>query len=272
MDISIPMQTRMKEDSSMIDLSLDYHAHILPGCDHGSSSVDMSLKQINMAKEAGVQTICATPHFYPHKESVSSFIERRRQTADILWAQIPTNAPRVLLGAEVLICDGMERLKAIHELCLEGTNELLLEMPFYRWPAPIWDTLYRLNDLRDIQIVIAHADRYPPEDIHQLISEGIPLQLNAECLRKHLHRKCYLEWIQKGYVSYLGSDIHEFGLKGAKTLVAACMHPVSNGMEVWTNTPKVLESRRKTLQLLLSNHDSPARRTRPAPGPGRRGR
>ena len=26
-----------------------------------------------------------------------------------------------------------------------------------------------------------------------------------------LHRKRYLEWIQKGYVSYLGSDIHEFG-------------------------------------------------------------
>lgn len=195
----------------MIDLSLDYHAHILPGCDHGSSSVDMSLKQMDMAKEAGIQTICATPHFYPHKESVSSFIERRRQTADNLWAQIPADAPRVLLGAEVLICDGMERLNGLRELCLEGTNELLLEMPFYRWPAPIWDTLYRLNDLRDIQIVIAHADRYPPEDIHPLISEGIPLQLNAECLRKHLHRKRYLEWIQKGYVSYLGSDIHEFG-------------------------------------------------------------
>lgn len=211
MDISIPMQTRMKEDSSMIDLSLDYHAHILPGCDHGSSSVDMSLKQMDMAKEAGIQTICATPHFYPHKESVSSFIERRRQTADNLWAQIPADAPRVLLGAEVLICDGMERLNGLRELCLEGTNELLLEMPFYRWPAPIWDTLYRLNDLRDIQIVIAHADRYPPEDIHPLISEGIPLQLNAECLRKHLHRKRYLEWIQKDYVSYLGSDIHEFG-------------------------------------------------------------
>lgn len=156
-------------------------------------------------------SICATPHFYPHKESVSSFIERRGQTADNLWAQIPADAPRVLLGAEVLICDGMERLNGLRELCLEGTNELLLEMPFYRWPAPIWDTLYRLNDLRDIQIVIAHADRYPPEDIHPLISEGIPLQLNAECLRKHLHRKRYLEWIQKGYVSYLGSDIHEFG-------------------------------------------------------------
>ncbi len=211
MDISIPMQTRMKEDSSMIDLSLDYHAHILPGCDHGSSSVDMSLKQINMAKEAGVQTICATPHFYPHKESVSSFIERRRQTADNLLSQAPEDAPHILLGAEVLICDGMERLGGLDELCLEGTNELLLEMPFYRWTDQVWDTLYCLNDLREIQIVIAHADRYPPENIRQLISEGIPLQLNVECLCKPLHRKRYLEWIKNGCVYYLGSDIHEYG-------------------------------------------------------------
>ena len=211
MDTNIPMQNHMKANSSMIDLSLDYHAHILPGCDHGSNSVEMSLKQINMAKVAGIQTVCATPHFYPHKESIASFIERRRQTAASLLEQSPEDAPRILLGAEVLICDGMERLNGLRELCLEGTNELLLEMPFYHWPDTIWDTLYRLNDLRGIQIVIAHADRYPPEDIHQLISEGIPLQLNVECLRKHLHRKRYLEWIRRGYVSYLGSDIHEFG-------------------------------------------------------------
>lgn len=44
-------------------------------------------------------------------------------------------------------------------------------------------------------------------------------------------------------------------VKGAKTLVASCVYPINEGMEVWTNTPKVLESRRKTLQLLLSNHD-----------------
>ena len=44
-------------------------------------------------------------------------------------------------------------------------------------------------------------------------------------------------------------------VKGARTLVAACVHPISEGMEIWTNTPKVLESRRRTLQLILSNHD-----------------
>ncbi|MBB5263178.1 NADP-reducing hydrogenase subunit HndD [Catenibacillus scindens] len=43
-------------------------------------------------------------------------------------------------------------------------------------------------------------------------------------------------------------------VKGAKSLVAACVYPVSDGMEVWTNTQKVLDSRRKTLQLILSTH------------------
>ena len=44
-------------------------------------------------------------------------------------------------------------------------------------------------------------------------------------------------------------------VKGARSLVASCVYPISEGMEVRTNSPKVLESRKKTLQLLLSNHD-----------------
>lgn len=44
-------------------------------------------------------------------------------------------------------------------------------------------------------------------------------------------------------------------IKGARTLMASCVYPINEGMEVWTNTPVVLESRRKTLQLLLSNHE-----------------
>lgn len=58
-------------------------------------------------------------------------------------------------------------------------------------------------------------------------------------------------------------DINEIGacricvveVKGARSLVASCVYPVYEGMEVWTNTPKVLDSRKKTLQLILSNHD-----------------
>ena len=44
-------------------------------------------------------------------------------------------------------------------------------------------------------------------------------------------------------------------VKGARNLVAACVHPISEGMEVLTNTPKLIKSRKRTLQLLLSDHD-----------------
>lgn len=44
-------------------------------------------------------------------------------------------------------------------------------------------------------------------------------------------------------------------VKGARNLVAACVHPINEGMEVLTNTPELIESRRRTLKLILSNHD-----------------
>ena len=43
-------------------------------------------------------------------------------------------------------------------------------------------------------------------------------------------------------------------VKGARSLVAACVFPVNEGMEIFTNTPKVIEARRMTLKLILSTH------------------
>ncbi|MCC8081354.1 MAG: (2Fe-2S)-binding protein, partial [Lachnospiraceae bacterium] len=44
-------------------------------------------------------------------------------------------------------------------------------------------------------------------------------------------------------------------VKGARSLVTACVYPINEGMEAWTNTPKIISSRRKTLRLLLSAYD-----------------
>ena len=49
--------------------SIDFHAHILPGVDHGSNSVEISDFQLKLAAESMIDTVIATSHFYPHKES-----------------------------------------------------------------------------------------------------------------------------------------------------------------------------------------------------------
>lgn len=44
-------------------------------------------------------------------------------------------------------------------------------------------------------------------------------------------------------------------VKKARSLVAACVYPVFEGMEVFTNTERVRKSRKMTLELMLSTHD-----------------
>ncbi len=44
-------------------------------------------------------------------------------------------------------------------------------------------------------------------------------------------------------------------VKGARSLVAACVYPVYEGMEVTTNSKRVLDARKTTVELLLSDHD-----------------
>ena len=67
----------------------------------------------------------------------------------------------------------------------------------------------------------------------------------------HIPTLCYLK------------DINEIGacrmclveIKGARALQAACVYPVSEGLEIYTNTPKVRKARKATLELILSNHE-----------------
>lgn len=83
------------------------------------------------------------------------------------------------------------------------------------------------------------------------VPKGVTILEAAQSVGIEIPTLCYLK------------DVNEIGacrmclveVKGARGLVTACMHPVNEGMEVFTNTPKVLESRKLTLELILSNHD-----------------
>ncbi len=87
-------------------------------------------------------------------------------------------------------------------------------------------------------------------DIPVTVPEGTKVIEAARSAGFNVPSLCYLK------------DINEIGacricvveIKGARALVASCAHPVSEGMEVLTNSVKVQDSRRLTLELILSNH------------------
>ena len=60
-------------------MNIDFHAHVLPGADHGSANLDTSLKQLALAKQAGIDHVIATPHFYPRHDAPERFLKRRAE-------------------------------------------------------------------------------------------------------------------------------------------------------------------------------------------------
>ena len=186
---------------------VDFHSHILPYADHGSSSIDVSLAQLSLAAEHGVKRIILTPHYYPHRENPESFIARREKCYNKLLANLNEDLPDVRLGAEVLICDNIEEMPHLDDLCVRGTRILLLELPFTDFSDSYSDSVkYLIADGYDV--VLAHADRYDPSNIDRLVAFGAKIQLNADSLSSLLVKKHIKRWINDGCVYAIGSDIH----------------------------------------------------------------
>ena len=191
---------------------IDWHSHVLPALDDGSRSVDESLALLKMLSEQGVDTVIATPHFYADRESLSSFLERREGSYKILRDALAEGMPRILLGAEVSYYSGISRLEGLSRLCIEGTDILLLEMPFLKWTESIVREVELMLTSTSYTVVLAHIERYfdmrNGEAIERLLSRGAVMQSNAGFFCRRGSRRLALKLLRSGTVSLIGSDTH----------------------------------------------------------------
>lgn len=197
---------------------IDFHSHILPGIDDGSRSVAMSLGMIEELGRQGVDTICATSHFYVTQRTPEHFLERRQEAYALLETVLPDNAPRILLGAEVLYFPGISRLESLGDLCLEGTDVLLLEMPFSEWQEYWVREVCDLALSGEFTILLAHIERYyarqPRRVWDQLLELDVLMQANADyflqqdSIFRFRNGSKALKLMREGRIHLLGTDTH----------------------------------------------------------------
>jgi len=185
----------------------DFHAHILPGADHGSSSTKTSLMQLKLAANAGIKRIIATPHFYPNSHTVKDFLAVREASYLRLKSRADADMPQIRVAAEVLLCKNIIKLEGLSELCIYGTNTILIELPYHSLDD---DYVKSVKDLVDngYDVILAHVDKYEKDDIERFIPLGVRFQINAYSLARLFPKKHLLDWIASGRVVALGSDIH----------------------------------------------------------------
>ena len=180
--------------------------------DDGSRNVAESLNMLRMLSTQGADTVIATPHFYANAESVESFLKRRERAYKLLEAEDLSTAPKILLGAEVKYYSGISGMSNLQDLCIKGTNLLLLEMPFSEWTGYTVRELDTLARSKGIVLILAHVERYwafqKPDVWNRLRNDGIILQVNAEFFADFFTRRKALRQLVGGGVHVLGSDCH----------------------------------------------------------------
>ena len=176
---------------------LDIHSHFLPKMDDGSKSVGMSLEMLRSSKAQGVTTIVSTSHFYGSQEDPDTFLKRRANSFAHLEPELTDDCPEILFGSEILYYPGISQSEVIQKLKIEGTDLILIELPFVKWSDRIFD---------------AHVERYQSiqskKVFESLFDQPFYFQCNAEAFTASKSRKLVLKMIDNDRLHFLGTDCH----------------------------------------------------------------
>lgn len=221
---------------------IDFHAHILPGADHGSHHTSDALAQLELIRQGGTDAVVATPHFYPDADNPERFFARRAAAAERLLSRRTSEFPRVLIGAEVAVCPFLDQMgkERLSGLCVQGTDVMLLEMPTREWDSTLIATVNSIRKL-GFTTVLAHIDRYPFEEVKALLADGFLAQINASALFRLFGSSRYAQLLASEQIVALGSDLHGSAPRSYRAFsLLRRKYPLADG--VFARTAKLLRN------------------------------
>ena len=192
---------------------LDIHSHFLPKMDDGAKTVEMSLEMLRLSKAQGVDTIVSTSHFYADSEAPDSFLKRRAHAFKKIEPLLsPAHPSTILFGAEVYYFPGLSASEEVAKLIVEGTDLILIEMPFEKWPTKIFQELHTFQSRFGLKVVLVHVERYLPIQKKAVFAEMLEheflIQCNAGAFVDRKTRKFALNLLKTGRLNFLGTDCH----------------------------------------------------------------
>lgn len=237
---------------------IDFHTHILPGVDDGSESVESSVKMLKKEWEQGTRQVVLTPHFYPGRDQLETFL-RRRQDAFVKLQQAltgKTEISQLILAAEVGFYSGMSHSDMLNELTIGDTRYILVEMPPVGWTSSMYRELEDIYRLQGLTPIIAHVERYlnplwPNRILKQLEQLPVLIQANGSFFTDFGTRGLAIRLLKQGAIHLIGSDCHGVehrppGLKAACDVITRALGEevmgklVRNGQEIISENAALL--------------------------------
>lgn len=147
-----------KVNFSSLNITKDYHSHLLPGVDDGFKNFDDSLKTILKMSEMGYKDIILTPHVNPdvYPNNTETFLKQKfNEFTNKLPSDLSVN---LSLGAEYMLTEGFENRNPSELLRLDN-DKILIEMSYYFPSQNIDNSIFNIF-LSGFTPVLAHPERY----------------------------------------------------------------------------------------------------------------
>lgn len=193
----------------------DFHSHILPCIDDGSSSPEESEAMLRRELSQGITRVVATPHFYPQHHTPLLFLQKRAEAVKLLERHLPEKEPmpELILGAEVYFFRGISESEDIKGLTIGKKKYILIEMPNPPWTEAMYQELENIHTKLGLTPIIAHVDRYIapfrtygiPERLEEL---PVYVQANASFFIRKTTSRMALRMLKQDKIHLLGSDCH----------------------------------------------------------------
>lgn len=199
-------------------LGTDMHCHLLPRVDDGSKSEEETATCLRILKAAGFNKMYFTPHYqFPRFPNVEEDIKNR---FDDLKLDLATNGvydgPELAgVAGEYRVDSGFKERLDNGRFSLIGDKYLLAEFSLHQTVVGLDQVLFDLQ-MKNYDVILAHPERYPYYSASSHVLEhfknmGVYFQANILSLSgfygEGSRRKAY-EMIEKGWVEFLGTDMH----------------------------------------------------------------
>ena len=197
---------------------IDFHNHILPNIDDGSTSLEMTIKMLKEAEKQGITDVVNTTH-YKHPKMLNKEINHKNIQFEIKKLQniIKEESISIKLhfGTEILFHDDLIKLKNDNLATFHNGKYMLIEFLTNFLPENQRNVLFELK-MKGVTPIIAHPERYLKvqkniEIVSDWLEAGCIIQIDAGSLLGKLGKEAKVASqtiLNNRWCQIIGSDAH----------------------------------------------------------------
>ena len=192
-------------------MNIDFNLHCLPNLDYNYDDYNGALHILSQLKACYIKSAVVTPSYNPSRESVSSFLSRRRSAL----SKLNNHGIKLIPAATVPLIDGISDLDDLSRLSANGNEFIYLSLPL-KFNHEVYDTeIHKIMYQKHLIPIFADFEisisLYEERELYKILNTPYAaFQINISSLSNDIVFKTVKQLILQGRCVLFGTGIKDY--------------------------------------------------------------